>query len=317
MCIHARIWACLVGAAMVLGCRSASPHGELRSVLSATTEREVEDSFVFGHAFGDWLVVTPDFEALNTLEEACVLEQGGDQEEAIELLGDAIERRPALPSLLLARGALYFASHYPRAASGDFQKAAKLDPGDPSTHYALGVAYQALALSGQALQSFLRAGELGLDTADYHLELARTYRSLRRLGLAAREYSLSLRDLQDPPMEQLVESALLVSEDQDKAATVQGLARVLQTGEGHSESRDFVRVLFQESNGVPVETVCGFLRALDVDHTELEHVTERMLLAVQLTDLETRDAKTEEVLGAEPDPQRRAAIERYLEKTRG
>lgn len=302
---------------MAFGCRSESSHGELRSVLSATSGREVEDSFVFGYAFGDWLVVTPDYEVLGSLEEACVLEQGGDVEKAIELLGDAIEKRPSMPSLLLARGALYFASHYPRAASGDFQKAVKLDPGDPSTHYALGVAYQALALSGQALESFQRAGELGLDSSDYHLELARTYRSLRRLGLAAREYSLSLRDLREPPMEQLVESALLVSENQDKAATVQGLARVLQTGEGHSDSRDFVRVLFQESNGVPIETVVGFLRALEVDRTELERVTERMLLAVQLTDLETRDAKTEEVLGAEADPQRRAEIERFLEKTRG
>jgi len=269
---------------------------------------DVQHSLVVGHAFGRWLEVDPDLRALPALESACLLEQTGATEEAIELLGDAIDGSPDLPSLLEARGALYFAAGFPRAAAGDFQRAVELHPGARSW-YALGRAHGALGLSRQALEALQRASRCGLDTPPLHLALARALRDLGRRGAAAGEYALALGGTTEPAVDLRVEALQLASEAREHAHAVQALCEALSgTAPSLRTNPGLLRAILRECVGERTESVVGILRAMEVDPQELEDLCRLALTAVQLDDPETSPRALQSI----DDPQRRAAVAELL-----
>lgn len=268
--------------------------------------------------FGRWLSVSPDPEVWPELEAAGRLERAGAAEEAVELLEEAIENHPRAASLFEARGAIYSSLGFPRAAAGDFQRAADLTPARGETWFALGRTYQELALSRQALEALGRALELGLDSSEVHLASARAYRSLGRRGKAAGHYHLALAREPSPPTELLVEAASLATECPDSGPGVGALAQALskQNGDGtegaHSTETWFVRALLLESSGETAETIAGYLRALEIDSRTLVDWTELALLSIELGDPETSAGAAERVLASQSDPARRKALEKLL-----
>jgi len=307
---HAEGAAVVLAAILAAACRANDGSDELRSVLG-TAEPAPEESLVVGHHFGGWLEVHPDPRVLPVLENACLLEQSGASEDAIEILGEAIGDEDAVASadLLLARGALYCSAGFPRAASGDFQRATRLVPQRASAWFALGKSYAALSLSRQALEALERSASLRMDTTELHVELARTLRSLHRRGRAAREFELALSRDPEVPCELLVESAVLASEASDLASGVRTWNDFLEPDAKRSESQAFLQIVLQEAVGAPIENVIGLVRALDIDQGELERSTAHVLTALQLADPETRQATAQRLLAGEVDPGRRAQLE--------
>lgn len=273
------------------------------------------ESLVVGHRFGSWLEVEPVQDVVVPLENACLLEQSGATEDAIEILGEAIVENGSSAELFLARGALYCSSGFPRAASGDFQRATQLAPQRACAWYALGRAYSELSLARQALDALERAVLLGMDTTELHVELARTLRALARRGRAAHEFELALARGPETPCEVLVEAALLASDARDRAADVRVWTDFQEQGQERTDSAAFLKILLQESVGVPVETVAGFLRALDIDQAELERLTGHVLVALQLVDRETSRRAAERLLEHERDADRRAALQELIQSS--
>jgi tetratricopeptide (TPR) repeat protein len=298
---------------LALGCQ-ASGERDLRSQLLVSTDDMPAPSFVLGHRFGRWLAVEPEPAARSVLENACLVEQTGSAEDAIGVLNDAIDDRQDCASLFLARGALYLCTGFPRAAAGDFQRATSLAPGETRAWYALGHSYEELGLFHQALEALARARDLGDSGAPLFLSLARVYRGLERTGLAARNYELALARLDGTPSEILVEAVLLATEDPERAAGVEILRDRLETCSGVQLSDDawLLRALVRELPGEPEESVRATFRALEVAPDELAALTRGLLAALQLDDPETAAQKLAELLAAERDPARRAALERCL-----
>lgn len=301
-------------AAAGAGCRTEHSTEELRLLLESSADFAPRPSFVVGHRFGRWLEVEPDPAARSALEEACLLEQTGATEEAIEVLNDALEDRPACAALLDARGALYVATGFPRAAAGDFQRAVALAPLCARSWFALGHAYEILSLTRQALDAFERAVSLGSRERLLFLSLARTYRSLGRRGQAAHHYELALARHEPAPTELLVEAALLASEDRARSATVDAMRDRLDSCRGTrlSDEAWLLRALLQESPGEEIEQVTTYVQALELEPDELAGLTAGLLTALQLVDPETKDAARERLLAAEPDETRRTALEQCL-----
>jgi tetratricopeptide (TPR) repeat protein len=255
---------------------------ELRSVLG-TAEPAPEESLVVGHHFGGWLEVHPDPRVLPVLENACLLEQSGASEDAIEILGEAIGDEDAVASadLLLARGALYCSAGFPRAASGDFQRATRLVPQRASAWFALGKSYAALSLSRQALEALERSASLRMDTTELHVELAR--RCARCTGAAARRASSSWRSRGTRRSRASSSSSPPCSPARpatSRAACARGTTSSNRTRSAPRASPS-LQIVLQEAVGAPIENVIGLVRALDIDHGELERSTAHVLTALR------------------------------------
>jgi len=302
---------CVVLAA---GCRTGSGGDDLRLNLDVSEPESARPSLVVGHRFGRWLEVEPEAAARPALEEACLMEQTGASEEAIEILGKALEDMRACAGLFEARGALYLSTGFPRAAVGDFQRAVALAPENPRGWFALGHAYEILGLSRQALESLEHAHALGGDELGLHLSLARVHRSLQHLGPAARHYAHVLERLEGPPTEIEVEVFLLATGEPERAAHVVAMRERLEACRGLQLSDDawLLRALVRELPGEPEAEVGATIRALEVAPEELASLTANLLTAMQLLDEETRPAAKAALLASEPDAERRARLERCL-----
>ena len=298
------------------GCRASHERVELRSQIRVSASDLLRPSFVLGHRFGRWLEVEPEPAAQPALESACLVEQTGSAEDAIGLLSEAIEDMRDCASLFEARGALYLGTGFPRAAAGDFQRAVSLAPEQAHAWYALGHAYEVLGLYHQALEALERALDLGDDGAVLFLSLARVRHALGHAGLSARHYEQALARLEGIPTEVLVEAVVLATEDSARAAGVEVLRERLETCRGTQLSDDawLLRALVKELPGEPAESVRATFRALEVAPHELAALTKGLLTALQLDDPETGASKLAELLAAEPDAQRRAALERCLSR---
>ncbi len=298
--------------ALAASCRTSRGNDDLRSQLQVSTD--MRPSLAVGHRFGRWLEVEPEPAARPALERACLTEQTGSAEDAITLLSEALEDIRDCASLFEARGALYLGTHFPRAAAGDFQRAVSLAPDHAHAWYALGHAYEVLGLFHQALEALERASSLGHDEAGLLLSLARVYRALGRAGLSARHFELALERLDGTPTEVLVEAAVLATEDAERAAGVEALRDRLESCSGTQLSDDawLLRALVRELPGGPTENVGATFRALEVAPQELAALTHGLLTALQLDDSETGAEKLADLLAAEPDEQRRVALERCL-----
>jgi tetratricopeptide (TPR) repeat protein len=311
----------LVGAVCVVlasGCRTSAEADGFRAAVhvapSASAASAVEPSAVAQHRFGRWLVLEPDAVAVVVLERAAELDRGGLDEEAIALLGEALDEGPACASLLEARGALYVAAGFPRAAAGDFQRAVALAPERGSGWFALGHAYEVLGLSRQALEALERARGLGVDDAGVHLSLARVNRALGWHGRAARSYELGLARLDPAPVALLAEATTLATEDTARFRAVEVQRERLESCRGEALSDDgwLLRALLDEMPGAPATEVAATFHALDAPPAELHHLTGNLLTACQLVDPATTDETRARVLSTEPDATRRAALERCL-----
>jgi tetratricopeptide (TPR) repeat protein len=314
----------LVGAVCVVlasGCRTSAEADGLRAAVhvaqSASAASAGEPSAVAQHRFGRWLALEPDAVAVVVLERAAELDRGGLDEEAIALLGEALDEGPACASLLEARGALYVAAGFPRAAAGDFQRAVALAPERGSGWFALGHAYEVLGLSRQALEALERARGLGVDDADVHLSLARVNRALGWHGRSARHYELALARLapeEATPVALLAEATTLATEDAARFAAVEAQRERLESCRGEALSDDgwLLRALLDEMPGAPATEIAATFHALDAPPVELHHLTGNLLTACQLVDPATTNETRARLLSTEPDATRRAALERCL-----
>jgi len=303
----------LAGALPILfaACQADPATQELRAELAGA---EHGPSLAVGHRFGGRIAVEVTPEARAALEEACLLEQRNALEPAIEVLGEAIEDLPRCGALYEARGALYQATGFPRAAAGDFLRATGLTPGRAASWLALGQAYEALDLARQALEALEQAEQLGERGLALQLSKARVLRALGRRGLAARHYERALEQLSELPLEVLVEAAALAGEDRARAAEIARLRDGLEACRGASLSDEawLLRSLLEESRGESAREVAEAVRALELPPAELESLTRNLLSAVQLADGETRSTARTRILDAEPDPTRRASLEGCL-----
>lgn len=303
----------LVGALPMIfaACQADPAMLELRSRMDAGASGP---SLAVGHRFGGRIAVEVTPESRHALEEACLLEQRGALEPAIEILGEAIEDQPRCGGLYEARGALYQATGFPRAAAGDFLRATGLTPGRAQSWLALGQAYEALDLARQALEALDQAERLGESSLALQLSKARVLRALGRRGLAARHYERALEVLSELPLEVLIEAAALAGEDRTRASEIARLRDGMEACRGTPLSDDawFLRSLLEESRGESPREVAEAVRALEVPPEELERLTWNLLAAVQLADGETRAAARARILAAEPDPARRASLEGCL-----
>ncbi len=297
---------------LAAGCRTSDQADDLRPLLRV--EETAGSSPAVEHRFGNWLAVEPDPAARSTLEQAGLLEQTGGCEEAIGVLTDELDGGRQCASAFEARGALYLATGFPRAAAGDFQRAVALAPERARGWFALGHAYETLGLFRQALEALEHARGLGYDDSGLYLSLARVQHALGQTGRAARSYQLALERSSELPREALVEAAVLAYEDPARAAAVEGLRDRLETCRGTPLSNDawFLRALLRELPGEPTQEIAAALQALEIAPLELEALTGTLLTAVQLLDPETNAAARVAWLAVEPDPARRATLERCL-----
>ncbi len=308
------VWVGALCVGLAVGCRTSREADDLRSLLRVDDAATARPSLVSGHRFGSWLEVEPDPRVLPALESACLLEQTGENEQAITVLGEALESEHECSSLFEARGALYLGTGFPRAAAGDFQRAVALAPSRPHCWYALGHAYEVLGLARQALEALEHARSLGCEDVGLFLSLARAYRALGRSGQAARHYQEALARLEEPPTELLVEAAVLASVDSARAAGVDSLRERLEACRGTRLSDDawFLRAILRELPGEPATNIAATFQALEVAPEELADLTANLLLSVQLLDGETSVEARQGLLAGEADASRRAALERCL-----
>lgn len=309
-------WTGVLGAILCVGCRTSREGDGLDSQLRVSSAEPAKPSLADGHRFGRWLEVEPVGPARSTLERVCLLEQNGASEEAISLLGEALEETHGCAALLEARGALYLATGFPRAAAGDFQKAVNLRPDHARGWFALGHAYESLGLLRQALEALERAQTLGGQEAGLFLSLARVYHAQDRPGQAARSYRLALQRMDGRTMEVLIEAAVLATEDAQRAASVEKMRERLESCRGVPLTDDgwLLRALVRELPGEPAKKVGSTIRSLEVEPEELTAFAETLLIAVQLVDRETGDETRAELLAAESDPSRRKSLERSLDR---
>ena len=308
------------------GCLTTS--GPTRSAVLSGVESSEEgeagvDGALAAHLWSGWHRAPLDeweTRLERKFEEACALEQAGLLEDAIEHLGRVQRKNPESAGVLEVRGALYATLGYQRAAAGDFQRAVWLRPGRAETWAALGRMQHELDLNGQALRSLERAGEMGLDTADYHLVVARTYRSLARRGRSADHYAMAIERTDEPSVELYVEAATLATEGGADVLESEALERSLQLVDDALE-RDpescqawFVRGLLLESAGEPTETVAAYLRTLEIDPEHVAAWTNLALFSLRLGDPETCNDAAENALRLETDPHRRRALEQLISK---
>jgi tetratricopeptide (TPR) repeat protein len=295
--------------ALVLGCRASPDLDEVRT--SPVPSNQTEG---LGLRFGRWLEVEAEERTLAALREACLLEQVGESEEAMEHLSGALEELGPSPSLLEARGALYLCAGYPRAAAGDFQEAVRLAPERPDAWFALGHAYELLGLSHQALETLDRAVALGAWEAGAFLARARVLRSLGRAGLAAKDYDSALEGSEGRSTEILVEAVMLARADPSTSPQVEAFRERLEACRGTVLSDDawLLRALLKELRGGTEEEVRTAFLALDVAPAELVLLAHSLLWAIQLADAETRAAARQELIEGETDADRRLRFERCL-----
>jgi tetratricopeptide (TPR) repeat protein len=221
-------------------------------------------------------------------------------EEAIELLGEAFEENKAAP-LLEARGALYAALGFPRAAAGDFQRAVTQAPERAEAWYGLGKMYEELHLSRQAIESLTRALELGNDGMEVHVALARAYRDLGRLGQSARHYTRVLDQDPLPDAALLVEAARLASPPDALSADAlaESLGDLQPPVEGGWKLEDawLVRSLLAEGESESDSVLAAYLRASDIEPAALAAWAKVALRALELGDPETSPGKPEALAG--------------------
>jgi tetratricopeptide (TPR) repeat protein len=264
--------------------------------------------------FGRWLTVEAEPETSGVLLSASLLDQAGEPEEATERLSEAIDEAGPRPSLLEARGALYLAAGFPRAAAGDFQVATELGPARPNAWYALGRAQQMLGLSRLGLEALDRAHALGSRESGMLLARARVLRGLARPGMAAQDYAEALRECPSHSLEILVEATLLARAATHPFEAVVALCERLEACEGVplSDGAWLLRALLKELGAESEGEARTAFRALDSTPGDQVQLAGDLFTAIRLLDPETAASARQQWLQHESDPDRRRQRERCL-----
>jgi tetratricopeptide (TPR) repeat protein len=140
--------------------------------------------------FGGWLPVAREPSIDDCLTRAAT--SAADPETAIAILNEGLLVEPESAGLYEARGALYRAMGFLRAAERDLTQAVVVDPCRSATWYFLGVVRQELGLTSIALDAFTRAKELGLEGIELRVASARANRSIGLRAPAAADYAVAL-----------------------------------------------------------------------------------------------------------------------------
>jgi hypothetical protein len=111
---------------LTAGCRTSAEADGFHAAVQVGQMAPVTPEALARHRFGGWLVLEPDPRALELLAHCAQVERAGFVEDAVAQRGAALEDGLACASLFEARGALYVAAGFPRAAAGDFQRAVAL-----------------------------------------------------------------------------------------------------------------------------------------------------------------------------------------------
>ncbi|HED65900.1 MAG TPA: hypothetical protein ENJ09_10140 [Planctomycetes bacterium] len=123
--------------------------------------------------FGAWHAVRMERGVEAMLRRASWLEHEGKVEQALRLLDRFIRERPESGALREARGSLYAAEGYARAAEHDFEVACELQPERVAAWCALGEVRLRLGLEASASAALAQARALGYQGPDPTLAVAR------------------------------------------------------------------------------------------------------------------------------------------------
>ena len=162
-----------------------------------------------GRLWGGWLWVDESGRAAAALEEAFALECEGRYEAALEVLRKGIREAPASPGLFEARGALYDALGFRRAAAREFERALELDRERPQTWVGLARMRLELGQPTAAREALHEADLRGCADQERFLIGARAARSLGAWDEAAEHYEATLERTRTPSPDLLIEVASL------------------------------------------------------------------------------------------------------------
>jgi tetratricopeptide (TPR) repeat protein len=218
----------------------------------------------------------------SALRRAYELQVEGRSEEAIAALNRGLDGSPRSVILLEARGALYGALHYRRAAVRDFELITHLDPGHARAWFALGRMREELGLPYAALHDLGVALDLGLDDPEVHLVTARALRRLGHRTQAAAAYVRALVATEEPSAELLIEAATLAEEADGVCGDA--LARAKECWELELSDEAGLRDLLRRGRGQDPKVVLWHLEQGGIDRRELREWTRLALLALRFED---------------------------------
>jgi predicted TPR repeat methyltransferase len=213
-------------------------------------------------------------ELTNFFNNACVLHEQGDLNEAIEAYKYLLTLGPDSPVLHFNCGLAYFDSQQFATAEKHYRRASEINPDDPDIHFNQGLNFRRLGKVKEAAESFTQALKLGDSSIDTLYNLALCHQDLNETGEATRLYS---RILARAPEHQptLNNYAYLChkSGDSEKAGTL--YRRLLEHNPDHQAARHMLNALAGEKpDTAPLEYVEGVFDnyAKDFEHSLVQQL---------------------------------------------
>lgn len=123
------------------------------------------------------------------LQQAADCHGRGELERAAQLYGDVIEQMPGHTGALLNFGILRAGQDRMEEAVALFERAVDADPRVPEAQFSLGRARLATGDSAGALDSLVRARELGMDFADVHYGIGSVHAALGDMPMAVASFA--------------------------------------------------------------------------------------------------------------------------------
>ena len=274
----------LCGAVGLAACRGAVNAPEQRPEVPSRDDGAQPDESPW--RWGGWHEVPFDPEVGDALQRARELERAGDAEGAIGALNLGLERAPRSWVLFEARGALYRAQGFLRAAQRDFETVVRLRPERGPAWGGLGLVRQELELPRGALSALDEARRLGVDAPELRLASARALRRLGHREEAALHYAQALRQTSDHSPLLLLEAASLALHPDDLSPEIWLRARELTRGQeadgAPKGALEGMRVILSFHGEVPAERLLHAFQESGLRLAELEAWTRTALVAVTL-----------------------------------
>jgi len=127
------------------------------------------------------------------LQQGRLHHQQGQPDLAETCYRQILERQPRNFDAAYLLGLLRLQSSDPVQASALLQRAAKINPSDPSTHTLLGIALQGSGHSEASLTHFRRAATLAPGNAEFHYNLGKALRATRQFDEARKAYETAIQ----------------------------------------------------------------------------------------------------------------------------
>lgn len=110
----------------------------------------------------------------------------GQDDRAVAVLSEAVQKNPKLTMARLVLGDLYYNKGQVQKAAEQYQALTQLDPYDSRNHYKLGLSFQVLNRMQEAAASYLRALRLNPNDGKSAMNLGLVYLALNQTSDAAR-----------------------------------------------------------------------------------------------------------------------------------